>query len=134
MEGRYDEVRLQASNPNSISYDLREFLTALIDYAEGKATGIPEVSANPETIEEYVKRFYAAIVLMNLRKVDDLIKISGNRLGFWMKDFFSQLWERNEFHQYVMQAGLVDYWRQSGKWGEMCRPLGEDDFECGVFK
>ena len=106
----------------------------MIDYAEGKATSIPEVSANPETIEENLKRIYAAIVLMKLREVDTIIKISGNRLNFWMQEFFSQLWERDEFHQYVIQAGLVDYWRQSGKWGEMCRPLGEDDFECGVFE
>jgi TolB-like protein/Tfp pilus assembly protein PilF len=132
-EGRYDEALSEASNPHSMFYDLREFLTALIDYAEGKATSIPEVNANPETIEEYVKRFYAAIVLMKLHDVDAIIKISGNRLDFWMQEFFSQLWERDEFHRYVIQAGLVDYWRQSGKWGDMCRPLGEDDFECGVF-
>ena len=133
-EGRYDEVLLQASNPNSRLYDLREFLTALIDYAEGKATSIPEVNANPETIEEYVKRIYAAIVLMKLGEVDAIIKISGNRLSLWMQEFFSPLWELDEFHRYVIQAGLVDYWRQSGKWGDMCRPLGEDDFECGVFE
>jgi TolB-like protein/Tfp pilus assembly protein PilF len=134
MEGRYDEALLQANEPNSRLYDFREFLTTLIDYAKGKATSIPEVSANPESIEEYVKRFYAAIVLMNLHEVDAIIKISGNRRSFWMKKFFSQLWERDEFHQYVIQAGLVDYWRQSGTWGDMCRPLGEDDFECGVFE
>jgi tetratricopeptide (TPR) repeat protein len=26
--------------------------------------------------------------------------------------------------------GLVDYWRESGNWGEFCRPLNENDFEC----
>jgi tetratricopeptide (TPR) repeat protein len=132
-EGNYDEVLLQASDPTSRLYDFREFLTALIDYAEGKTNSIPEVSANPETLEELVKGFYAMIVLMNLREVDAVIKISGNRLHFWMQEFFSPLWERDEFHQYVNQAGLVDFWRQSGKWGYMCRPLGDDDFECGIF-
>lgn len=33
------------------------------------------------------------------------------------------------FKQLVMEAGLVDYWREYG-WGDFCRPLGEDDFEC----
>ena len=27
--------------------------------------------------------------------------------------------------------GLVDYWRQTGDWGDVCRPAGDDDFECG---
>ncbi len=33
----------------------------------------------------------------------------------------------------VFLTSLVDYWRKSGKWGDICRPRGEDDFECGVF-
>jgi hypothetical protein len=34
------------------------------------------------------------------------------------------------FKELVREAGLVDYWRQSGKWADFCRPVGEDDFEC----
>jgi hypothetical protein len=30
----------------------------------------------------------------------------------------------------VREIGLVDYWRATGNWGDFCRPLGEDDFEC----
>jgi hypothetical protein len=30
----------------------------------------------------------------------------------------------------MREAGLADYWRQSGKWADSCRPVGEDDFEC----
>jgi hypothetical protein len=26
--------------------------------------------------------------------------------------------------------GLVTYWRTTGEWGELARPLGADDFEC----
>jgi TolB-like protein len=26
--------------------------------------------------------------------------------------------------------GLVDYWRATGNWGEFCKPVGKDDFEC----
>jgi TolB-like protein/DNA-binding winged helix-turn-helix (wHTH) protein len=35
------------------------------------------------------------------------------------------------FKDLVRDLGLVGYWRASGNWGEFCRPLGEDDFECG---
>jgi len=34
------------------------------------------------------------------------------------------------FKDYVRELGLVDYWRTSGKWGDFCHPVGEDDFEC----
>jgi TolB-like protein len=35
-----------------------------------------------------------------------------------------------EFKEYVRERGLVDYWRTTGKWGEFCRPVRADDFEC----
>ena len=30
----------------------------------------------------------------------------------------------------MRETGLVDYWRQTGEWGDVCRPVGDDDFEC----
>jgi adenylate cyclase len=34
------------------------------------------------------------------------------------------------FKDLVRELGLVDYWRKSGKWGDFCRPVSDDDFEC----
>jgi adenylate cyclase len=34
------------------------------------------------------------------------------------------------FKDFVREIGLVDYWRTTGKWGDFCHPVGEDDFEC----
>ncbi len=34
------------------------------------------------------------------------------------------------FKTLVRELGLVNYWRASGNWGEFCRPIGDDDFEC----
>lgn len=34
------------------------------------------------------------------------------------------------FKDLVRDRGLVDYWRKSGNWGDFCRPLNADDFEC----
>jgi hypothetical protein len=34
------------------------------------------------------------------------------------------------FKDLVQKLGLVDYWRETGKWGDFCRPVGNDDFEC----
>jgi tetratricopeptide (TPR) repeat protein len=30
----------------------------------------------------------------------------------------------------VRDLGLFDYWRTTGNWGDFCRSLGHDDFEC----
>jgi TolB-like protein len=34
------------------------------------------------------------------------------------------------FKELMREAGLPDYWRQSGKWADSCRPVSEHDFEC----
>jgi hypothetical protein len=35
-----------------------------------------------------------------------------------------------DFRKLLIQAGVPDYWRQTGKWGDGCRPTGADDFRC----
>ncbi len=42
----------------------------------------------------------------------------------------SQLRRLPEFKQAVREMKLVDYWRTTGKWGDFCKPVGADDFEC----
>jgi serine/threonine protein kinase len=34
------------------------------------------------------------------------------------------------FKALLREAGIVDYWRKTGKWGDFCKPVGVDDFEC----
>ncbi len=34
------------------------------------------------------------------------------------------------FKDLLRQIGLVDYWRNTGNWGDYCRPTTGDDFEC----
>jgi len=34
------------------------------------------------------------------------------------------------FKDLARKLGLVDYWRKSGTWGDFCRPVGDEDFEC----
>ena len=34
------------------------------------------------------------------------------------------------FKELMREVGLADYWRQTGEWGDVCRPVGKDDFEC----
>lgn len=34
------------------------------------------------------------------------------------------------FKRIIRDLRVYDYWRQTGKWGDFCRPKGADDFEC----
>ncbi len=34
------------------------------------------------------------------------------------------------FKDFVQEVGLVDYWRESGNWGDFCHPVSDDDFVC----
>ena len=34
------------------------------------------------------------------------------------------------FKAHMIETGLADYWRQTGEWGDVCKPVGDDDFEC----
>jgi len=34
------------------------------------------------------------------------------------------------FKDLLREIGLVDYWRATGNWGDFCRTIGADDFEC----
>ena len=34
------------------------------------------------------------------------------------------------FKDLVRDIGLVDYWRKSGHWADVCHPVGHNDFEC----
>jgi hypothetical protein len=34
------------------------------------------------------------------------------------------------FKDLVSDAGIVDYWRASGDWGDYCRDLGDGAFDC----
>jgi hypothetical protein len=40
------------------------------------------------------------------------------------------IWHLPAFKTYVREIGLYGYWRTTGKWGDSCRPVGDDDFVC----
>jgi tetratricopeptide (TPR) repeat protein len=50
-------------------------------------------------------------------------------VAFWNAPY-SNVRAHPDFKKLLIEAGVVDYWRQTGKWGDDCRPVGSDDFQC----
>jgi len=53
----------------------------------------------------------------------------GSYWDLWLVPF-SDLRSHPEFKKLLIETGLADYWRQTGKWGDGCKPVGADDFQC----
>jgi tetratricopeptide (TPR) repeat protein len=53
----------------------------------------------------------------------------GSYWALWLASF-SSLRAHPEFKKLLIQTGLAEYWRQTGKWGDGCKPVGADDFQC----
>jgi hypothetical protein len=43
---------------------------------------------------------------------------------------YSNVRAHPDFRRLLVETGVTDYWRQTGKWGDGCRPVGEDEFQC----
>jgi hypothetical protein len=80
------------------------------------------------TIAEYADHFDdQELALAALRRqVLDLGANPGTLWAPWETGLRSDA----RFKAIVSELGLVDYWRASGNWGDHCKPVGEDDFEC----
>lgn len=50
-------------------------------------------------------------------------------VAFWNAPF-SDLRAQPDFKRLLVEAGVVDYWRSTGRWGDGCGPVGPDDFQC----
>jgi TolB-like protein len=49
--------------------------------------------------------------------------------ALWARPY-SGLRSHPEFKKLLIETGLAEYWRQAGKWGDGCKPVGADDFQC----
>jgi TolB-like protein len=78
----------------------------------------------------------ADLAVAALRK--ELDATEGFRTGSMSQYPYSVLWvvpysgvrSHPEFGALLRQAGVLAAWRQSGKWGDGCTPLGDSDFQC----
>ncbi len=58
------------------------------------------------------------------------VDLRGTNIGSVWQPFKTDLRADPRFKDILRDVGLVDYFRASGKWGDFCKPIGKDDFEC----
>ncbi|MEP7312089.1 MAG: TIR domain-containing protein [Pseudomonadota bacterium] len=111
----------------------------LSEHFTDRASAMPEVRkafedpATQGVVSNWAVAMYADrfgdknLALAALRKTVLLQPLPVNVLWWPQK---TGLRSEPRFKDLVRELGLVDYWRASGKWGDYCRPAGNDDFEC----
>jgi TolB-like protein len=93
-----------------------------------------EDPANQEALRMFLLSMYAGnfgdrdLALAALRRGSVDLR-GGNVDNIWLP-LEPGLRADPRFKQLVRDLGLIDYWRSSGKWGDFCKPVGADDFEC----
>lgn len=65
----------------------------------------------------------------------DLMRVGLERLGGYQlyklwHPAFAPARKTDEFEQLVTELGLVRMWRESGDWGDFCRPVSANEFSC----
>jgi TolB-like protein len=58
------------------------------------------------------------------------VDLRGTNIGILWRPYRSDVRSDARFKEILRDLGLVDYFRTSGKWGDFCRPLSADEFEC----
>ena len=67
-----------------------------------------------------------------LESVDGFAEGRMNHTAYWQfwTTPHSSIRTHPEFKRLLIQTGVADYWRQSGRWGDGCKTIGADDFQC----
>jgi TolB-like protein len=115
---------------------LTETMYSLLDKPDAAIAELHRFYNDPAYHSHFIHMviaFYAsyfgdhALALDIFRKL--LKSRSGQTFMIW-RPIHKPMRQLPDFKDLVRDMGLVDYWRATGNWGDFCRPVGDDDFEC----
>jgi uncharacterized protein (DUF885 family) len=127
---KYPEIR-QASWLNDALGDPQGSRAAVQQGLVDPASQHPRLLASAAVFADYVGDKDTALAAMQrFSAATSAAPLTLDGLGFLWSPFKTNLRTDPRFKDIVRGLGLVDYWRASGNWGDFCKPLGTDDFEC----
>lgn len=123
------------------SRDLNKIMYTLLDTPEGASVELRRFMTDPAYTGPINRSIIAAwasyygeheLALQIYRELieSSIRPISVSKLTIIWRPIHQTMRRLSGFKDLVTKLGLVDYWRVTGKWGDFCRPVGEDDFEC----
>jgi len=116
--------------------DINEVMHTLLDTPEQARTELGQISAAPayaDPLSQSVLAVWASyfgeheLALQAFQKANAFNAFVAYAI---FRPIHKPMRHLPGFKDLVTKLGLVDYWRATGNWGEFCRPVGEDDFEC----
>ena len=120
----------------SISLPVLREVSVLMDRPEAAHAKLREAFEDPAN-RDATRQFKLAMWAAHFGDVD--LSLSGVRRAFvegkalplntiWLP-MMAPVRKDPRFKDILRDLGLVDYWRETGDWGDFARPVGNDDFE-----
>jgi hypothetical protein len=75
-------------------------------------------------------RTFVPYSAMQIRRSRAYVDLAANNAGDVWFPIYKSLRPDPRFKNLLRDLGVMDYWRETGSWGDYCRPVGGDNFEC----
>jgi adenylate cyclase len=116
--------------------DINQVMHALLDKPEEAGAELRLLLTDPTYNNPLVRDWigvwasYFGEHELALRACRESIRSNPNGIWIIWRPIHKGMRQLPGFKDLVREIGLVDYWRATGNWGDFCRPVGDNDFEC----
>ena len=131
QSGRVNEAYDLVANCAKCSPETKTYVMALLDQVEK-----PDPNFQHEALKFKPSRYFTILTGRSDYYIDGVKDnfASGGYVFFYALGFnIGDTAADPRFKPMIIDSGLLRYWRARG-WPKRCRPIGDDDFECGDIK